>query len=133
MNLTQQTLFRMMNERMGYLSERQKVLAQNVANADTPNYQARDLKKVNFFDEVRRSSRKLQPAATQGTHLAGTQRAEHWAVQKDRRPYETSPDKNGVVLEEQMMKIANNQADYQMSTTLYRKYLEMMKTTLSRG
>lgn len=133
MDLSQQTLFRMMNERMSYLSERQKVLAQNVANADTPNYQARDLKKVNFFDEVRRTSRKLQPEATQGAHLAGTQRAEAWGVQRDRRPYEVTPDKNGVVLEEQMMKIANNQADYQLSTTVYRKYLDMMKSTLSRG
>jgi flagellar basal-body rod protein FlgB len=31
-------LFGMLKSRLGYLTERQKLVAQNVANADTPGY-----------------------------------------------------------------------------------------------
>ena len=37
-------LFAMLKSRLGYLSDRQRVIAENVANANTPGYQARDLK-----------------------------------------------------------------------------------------
>ena len=41
-------LFAMLKSRMGYLSQRQKVIAQNVANADTPGYRPSDLKPYSF-------------------------------------------------------------------------------------
>ena len=41
-------LFGMLKSRLGYLSDRQKLIAQNVANADTPGYQPRDLKAYSF-------------------------------------------------------------------------------------
>src|SRR5437868_528271 len=43
-------LLAMLKERMGWLSARQNVLAQNVANVDTPGYAAKDLKPINFED-----------------------------------------------------------------------------------
>ena len=41
-------LFQAMSAKMNYLAERQKVISQNVANADTPGYTSQDLKKVDF-------------------------------------------------------------------------------------
>src|SRR3954453_16262309 len=41
-------IFSMLKSRLGYLSERQRVIAENVANANTPGYQARDLKAFDF-------------------------------------------------------------------------------------
>jgi flagellar basal-body rod protein FlgB len=43
----------MISRRMDWLSQRQTVLSQNVANADTPNYQPRDLKTLDFRAELR--------------------------------------------------------------------------------
>src|SRR5690349_5580690 len=48
MDFSKLPLFSMISQRIGWLSERQKVLAENVANADTPNYKARDLKPQDF-------------------------------------------------------------------------------------
>src|SRR5712692_11335138 len=70
MDLGNIPLFKAMMSRMAWLTERQQVLAQNVANADTPNFKPRDLKAVSFRDLVAGSSSgKLQVAATQAHHL----------------------------------------------------------------
>jgi flagellar basal-body rod protein FlgB len=132
MDLFKQSLFKMMGERMSYLGTRQKVLAQNVANADTPGYQERDLKPLNFKDQVRRELNHVTLASTQANHLPPVTPSSNFEIQKQKRPYETSLDKNGVVLEEQAQKIAATQVDYQTTTTLYKKYLGMFKLVLSR-
>src|SRR5215470_6336735 len=127
MDLSKQTLFKMITERMSYIGQRQKVLAQNVANANTPGYQARDLKPLNFKDTVAREMHRVAPAITQANHLPPVTKTEPFEIQKQKRPYETALDKNGVVLEEQAQKIAANQVDYQATTALYRKYVTMFK------
>jgi flagellar basal-body rod protein FlgB len=132
MDLSKQTLFKMMTERLSYLGQRQKVLAQNIANANTPNYQARDLKPLNFQDQVAREMRMVTPVSTQPNHLPPVTPTERFAINKDRRPYETSLDKNGVVLEEQGMKVAQTQVDYQATTAIYKKYIGLFKLVLSR-
>ena len=48
MNLSTLNVFRLATMKMGWLSERQGVLAQNIANADTPDYRAKDLKAPSF-------------------------------------------------------------------------------------
>ena len=132
MDLFKQTLFKMMGERMSYLGQRQKVLAQNIANANTPGYQERDLKPLNFKDQVSRELHRVTPAMTQANHLPPVTPSEPFEIQKQKRPYETSLDKNGVVLEEQAQKIAATQVDYQTTTAIYKKYIGMFKLVLSR-
>ena len=48
MDLSQIPLFAALSKRMSWLADRQAVLAQNVANADTPGYAARDLREPDF-------------------------------------------------------------------------------------
>jgi flagellar basal-body rod protein FlgB len=127
MDLSKQTLFKMISERMAYLGQRQKVLAQNIANANTPNYQARDLKPLNFKDQVRNEMHRVAPAMTQANHLPPVTKSEPFAVEKQKRPYETALDKNGVVLEEQAQKLSKNAGDFSTTTAIYRKYLTMFK------
>src|SRR3569623_968638 len=52
MNLPEVPLLAMLRERMTWLHQRQDVLSQNVANADTPNYVARDLKPLSYEDAL---------------------------------------------------------------------------------
>ena len=129
------TLFSMARSQMRYLSQRQDVLAQNVANADTPNYQARDLVPLKFDQTLSQQFFRLEmrPAAM-GVSLPGTLPTDpKFRNPESREVYEQSLDENNVVLEEQLLKVQETQMQFQATTRLTRKYGEMMKTALGRG
>jgi flagellar basal-body rod protein FlgB len=121
-------LFRMISQQLHWLGQRQEVLSQNVANADTPGYQARDLQPLAFGDALQQAA--LRPAVTHAGHLLGKTADPAAAKVKTITPWEVSPDGNGVVLEQQMTQLAETQADYQMATELYRKQIAMLKTAI---
>ena len=121
-------LFRMISQQLRWLGQRQEVLSQNVANADTPGYQARDLQPLAFGDALQQAA--LRPAVTHAGHLLGKSADPAAAKVKTITPWEVSPDGNGVVLEQQMTQLAETQADYQMATELYRKQIAMLKTAI---
>jgi len=64
MDLNEIPLFRALGQRMSWLTRRQEVLAQNIANADTPGYVPRDLDPLDFDALVRGSSKRLSAAST---------------------------------------------------------------------
>jgi flagellar basal-body rod protein FlgB len=134
MDLGKLTLFKMMGARMGYLSERQKVLAENVANADTPYYRPSDLKPMDF-QKVLRGDQRIRMSVTSPIHLAGTNNAPVFQAEKAAfgKTYETSPNGNAVVLEEQMMKVADLQANYQLAANLYQKNVAMLRSAIGRA
>jgi flagellar basal-body rod protein FlgB len=135
-------IFEMMKQKMHWLAARQQVLSQNVANADTPGYTARDLKELDFGAMVKRAGPMLKPAATQAAHIgspvAGAGHGLHAGQAKGgeviKKPdFETSPTGNSVVLEDQMIKVAETQMDYQTVTGLYSKSLGLIKIALGRS
>lgn len=129
MDLQGTGLFRLITQQLRWLGQRQDVLAQNVANADTPGYQARDLEPVAFRDALRQVGG-TRPAVTQAGHLPGRSADPAAAETKPLVPWEVSPDGNGVVLEQQMTALAETQANYQMATELYRKQVAMLKLAI---
>lgn len=125
------TLFQMMQTKMGYLSERQDVLSQNVANLDTPGFKPRDLKKLDFKRMAMMHSNKLKMRVTSDSHSTGTPKMPAtYRDEKMRKTYETTPVENAVVLEEQMAKIAETQMQFQEVTNLYKKTTSMFKTAI---
>lgn len=138
MDLGNLGLFRMMNRKMNWLTQRQEVLAENVANADTPNYKSRDIVPFDFKTALRDMHR-MGMARTQAGHIASGKSDETRSsdagmrINKDRKPFETSPSRNGVVLEDQMNKIAETGMDYHTITNLYRKHVGMIKTAIGRN
>lgn len=127
-------LFRLMTEKMAWHGQRQAVLAQNVANADTPEYQPRDLKAFTFKTDTDFPI-PLPMAATASGHQAGTLApagAGPFRDGKSRTVYETAPDGNAVVLEEQALKVGQNAGDFQAVTNLYRKQLGMIRLAIGR-
>jgi len=137
MDITNLPMFGLIKERMNWVGQRQQVIAQNIANADTPEYRARDIAKFDFKNTLRERSanRKSSGAApmraTHPMHLSGTVKSAAGAASKiDQKPYETAPDGNSVILEEQMVKM--NEAAVQHSTMvgLYRKHLKMIKLVI---
>jgi len=127
------TLFQAVRKRLNWLGQRQEVLAQNIANADTPKYRASDLKPYNFEELLRREGSQLNMAATGANHLAGRQKRIRDYASEQGKQFETAPGGNNVVLEEQMAKIGETGTNYKMTTKLYRKHLGMIKIALGRG
>ncbi|MBF0246784.1 MAG: flagellar basal body rod protein FlgB [Alphaproteobacteria bacterium] len=133
MDLDKITMFNMMKGRIGWLNRRQEILAQNVANADTPEYKPHDLKDFDFKDMVQRKQTRLGLATTSPLHYQGPRSAlQPFKTVETDRPYETSPDGNAVVLEEQMSKIGETQMHHQLTNELYRKHVGMIKTALGK-
>lgn len=120
-------------KRMAWLIRRQEVLAQNIANADTPGYKARDLRPFNFADIVKRQSMQINMDRTHPDHQEGPRhRVSDFAEHKERRPYETAPAGNAVILEEQMGKINESQIQYKMMSELYKKHLAMFRLAIAK-
>ena len=123
----------MLRERMQWQQERQQVLAENVANADTPNYQARDLAPLDFSQQLSRVS-SVGLAVTHANHIAGQADggdSTFAADAKDR--YEIRPRGNGVSHEDEMMKLGNNQMDYEAVTSMYTHSLGLIKIALDQS
>ncbi|MGI9510046.1 MAG: flagellar basal body rod protein FlgB [Geminicoccaceae bacterium] len=137
MNPTNTPLFQLLSARMDWLSQRQAVLAQNIANADTPDYRPRDLREKDFRQLAEgfagRPSR-LSVAKTAEAHMAGKSSATiGLRGEQQRDPYETSPDGNAVILEEQTAKAGKTALDHQLASNIYKKYIGMFKIALGSG
>ena len=124
-------LFGLLGKRLDWLGQRQKVLAQNIANADTPDYVPHDLKPQEFRRMVERQfTATLKPTATRAGHIqTSSLRADDNSVE-EKSPYESAPSGNSVVLEEQLVKVAQTQNDFNAITNLYKKQVAMMKLAL---
>jgi flagellar basal-body rod protein FlgB len=131
MDLGNVPLFKAMMSRMSWLTERQQVLAQNVANANMPNFKPRDLKPQSFRDMLTGTSGQLALAATQVNHLAGDGAATAFRSVTDRNAA-LSPSGNGISLEEQMLRVSGTANEFQMTTNLYRHQVGMLKTVIAR-
>ena len=115
-------LFQVSGARMRYLAERQNVLSQNIANADTPQYQARDLKPFSFASALLSTGAAGAPlhlAATSPTHLPAPNQGGRTVADKA-STYGEEPNGNTVVLEEQMIKQADVMKAYDMATSVFR-------------
>lgn len=133
MDLNSIPLFKMISRRMTWLNQRQKVLAQNIANADTPGYRPQDLVPVDFSKLAAQAERTVSLAATNPRHIRPRDTARDFNEREQKKTYEVAPAGNAVVLEEQMMKVADTQIDYELTTSLYRKNIGFIKLALGRN
>ncbi|WP_380873996.1 flagellar basal body rod protein FlgB [Sphingomonas sp. DBB INV C78] len=127
---------------MKHLSERQRVISENIANSETPRFKAREVKAPDFSALL----------AAQGT-AAGAPRVARPRIQitsgmvalgasppqaggnvvMDKDTSETKPDGNNVTLEEQLLKMGEVQADFAAMTNLYRKQIGLLKAAIGRN
>ena len=124
-------IFSMLRTRMNWHQERQRVLAENVANADTPKFRPRDLAPLDFGRQVQQASGQLQLALTSPSHLSSPSATRAFATERPGK-YDVRPAGNAVNLEDEMMKVAANQMDYQAATSLYSRSLGLFKTALGK-
>lgn len=135
MSITDLSVFQAIKSKMRWHQSRHAVLAENVANADTPGYRAHDLKKMTFGDEMaaQLATRPVSATVTNSRHMAAAMSGNGQFRTEDAHQFEVRPSGNSVVLEEQMMKATANQLDFQAASSLYSRGLGMLKTALGRS
>jgi len=125
-------LFEALAKRMTWLGDRQTVLAENVSNADTPGYVARDLRPPDFKTLLaQQAQRQVTLMTTQPGHISVQTRSD--SLSQPETETERSLNGNAVSLEEQMMKVSQTANDFALTTTLYRANLGIIKSVLGRS
>ena len=119
-------LFDLLQSKLGWVESRQRVLAQNIANVDTPGYRPRD---VAAFSAVL-DQFDIAPVRTSPLHLAGLSETEtgHAAAASER-----APDGNAVGLEDQLAKMADNESVQALTGNIWKTYMGMFMTALGHG
>lgn len=130
-------IFKAMSAKMGYLDLRQKVLAENIANSDTPDYRAKDVEKPDFGKVLKKTVQSnrmnIFMDTTHPTHIPPPGKIDMSGPEQRKMTYEVSPSENSVSIEEEVIKASKNTMDYSMITNLYSKHMTMMRTALGRG
>ncbi|MCA0922656.1 flagellar basal body rod protein FlgB [Pseudooceanicola nanhaiensis] len=113
------SFFRVASERMKWLSARQSVISENIANANTPNYKARDV--AGFDEAMGRARQSSGIVVTDAHHISGTAPSGGIRTEADDTAWETGMDGNNVVLEQQAITANEVSESYRMAAQLYKK------------
>lgn len=115
---------RMARELGAHAANRQRVIATNVANADTPGYRARDLQD---FDPDRAP---MRLKATRPGHVA----AAGWGSTAGVRDAggELSPNGNSVSIEGEVLRAADAKRQFDLSLSVMQSGLSLLRTALGR-
>lgn len=119
-------LFDLAEKRLAWIDRRQGLLAQNIANANTPGYKAKDLSP--FAQALSKATPEL--AVTSSMHIAGSSSVAATLLQD--RPNERAPDGNAVSVEDQLTKVADTDGAQALVTNLYKKYLGLFHMALGK-
>ena len=105
-------------------------MAENVANAETPEFKPSDLAPPTF-EAPASGVAPVTLVRTSPAHLAGADGTRDFAS-RAAHDFEVVPTGNGVSLEDEMMKVAGNQMDFQAATAIYTRGLGLIKTAIGR-
>lgn len=114
-----------------YAMTRQTVIAENVANADTPGYRARDVD--SFATAVEGSDMPFIARRTRPEHIPFGTEANGFGVHDASVVGAETPNGNTVSLEDQMMRAANVRESHEMALGVYAKSLEILRSALGKG
>jgi len=116
--------------KLAWLNDRQAVLSRNIANASTPGFVPQDLAQPDFSAALAEASRGGFFTTTNPRHMRGRSMSDGTSRAVDKPDSQTSPDGNRVVVEEQMMRVAETQLQYAEATGLYKKVFSLWRTAL---
>lgn len=103
-----------------HAAQRHAVITDNIANADTPGFKAKD---IESFSDVFKS------AQASGAQLS----AQKYNIHDSHSGDASSPNGNTVSLEDQMVKSSQAQIDHDLALMLYKKSLNMMKMAVGKN
>ena len=127
-------LFQGIGAKMDYLGQRQRIIAQNIANTDTPGYEPKDLKPVDFgrvLQSVTDRKNKVSIETTNSGHMPPDRQINTRSDEQD-ATYETAPAGNAVIMEEQLINANQTVMDYTLLTNVMRKNVGLIQTAIGR-
>ncbi|MFC4348365.1 flagellar basal body rod protein FlgB [Kordiimonas lipolytica] len=137
MDLTNIPLMAALRSRMKWLNNNQVVISENIGHADTPGYKAKELTEQNFSGLVdglvSGRTHSTQMRTKDARHLDTSGASASSARKQDIKDAEETPTGNSVVLEEEMLKLADNQMKYGMVVNLYKKNIGLLNIALGKG
>ena len=116
MNTEETNLFQLASKRLQWLSTRQKVVAENIANADVAGFRAQDVE--NFEEYLKKAN--------------GAQSLQAPQVLDARVSWGEDLTGNNVVMEEQLMEANNAASQFKVAANLYRKAHDMLYAVAGR-
>ncbi|MBN8827806.1 MAG: hypothetical protein J0H68_03785 [Sphingobacteriia bacterium] len=117
---------------MDYSTEKQKIIAANIAQANVPHARAKTLKKYDYkkqFKKMKAESFHLN--TTSSNHIPGSQRSSRFQAINDPEANEFTPTGNNIVLADQVKNASDNSINYQTYTKLLAKNYALLKTAIS--
>lgn len=111
MNIEATNLFELASQRLKWLSDRQKVVSENIANADTAGYRAKEVESFDSYLEV----------------AAGQAEAPDALIMESESTWGADLSGNNVILEEQILEASSTAGQYKIAANLYRKAHEMLR------
>jgi len=143
MDVSELPIMAALKKRLKWLNTNQSVVSQNIANADTPGYRAKELQEQDFSKLVDQVAGAQSGRTATSSVALKTSNARHLTAgganvggenyrAKENDEYEETPDGNAVVLEEENLKLADNQMNYGLAINLYRKNIGLLKSALGQ-
>lgn len=120
--------FSVARQRMDYLTTRHRLIAENVANADSPSYRTQDLLP---FEKAVRAAASSAPRRTHELHLVGLRGPQSFRADRTADGWEKAPNDNNVVLEQEMLKANEVMGAHALVSNLYKKHVDMVRTAFS--
>lgn len=121
-------IMRMAHGLARHAGTRQDLVARNIANADTPDYRARD---VVAFEDMYRSDAGDRMRATRSAHFSASDGV--GSFREFEIAGEAAPNGNTVSLESEMMRSADVRHQHDMATSIYKTSIDILRTSLGRG
>jgi len=113
---------------LNYSWKRNEIISNNIANADTPNYKAKDLDFKSFFDEQLNNNLKLNTTDTR--HIQPTSESENIVINKDTI---TRLDQNTVDIEKEMSNLVKNSLYFEGLVAQLNREINKLKTVINEG
>ncbi len=127
-------LFKALGAKMDFLNQRQRIIAQNISNSDTPNYRPQDLVPVDFNKVLKgvtkQTAHSVSLNSTKANHMPSPSDVPEAKSRKQKETYEVAPAGNAVIVEEQLINSGRTVADYNLMTNLYQKNIGLIKIAL---
>ncbi len=120
-------IFRMSQGLAQHAAARQSTIAQNVANADTPGYRARDLVS---FTETYDAPNTTQMRASRAKHTLTPTTSAGAQAEAILRDGPTSPNGNSVSLETELMASASAKRDHDLALAVYKSSMNIMRASV---
>lgn len=126
-------LFSMAHRTLDWLAKRQEVVAQNIANANTPKYQPKDVTPLSFKNLLDAEKQPVRAVATNPMHISPVVEPVRFDTVTERRPEESKLDGNAVLLEEQTKILGDIKDTHALATNLMQANMAMFKTAIGNG